>query len=267
MNNKPAIQDHALENLSDAESLRMEDTLWWLRGRKAIIRAYLDRATRYGPIPTIMDIGCGSGGNLDVLRDFGQVLGVEPSETLARRAKSRGIAQTIFQQDALELEECRTVQLFTMFDVLEHIENDKAFLIQLREKGEPGHRLLVSVPACPFLYSDHDRILHHYRRYTNKMLRSTLEESGYQVLLISYFMSLLFPLALLARMKDRLMAGLGKKITTVELGALPPILSVPFETTLRAEALLSRKLRFPVGLWLFALAVPLTTKIAKNTKI
>lgn len=248
------IQDHALEAMPDAESLLIEDRLWWVRGRKAIIKEYIERITRYGAISNIMDIGCGSGGNLDVLGGFGRVIGVEPSATLARRARERGVAEAIFQQDALELDECRNMQLFTMFDVLEHIESDKAFLVQLRKKAAHKHLLLVSVPACQFLYSDHDRILHHYRRYTDKTLRATLEEGGYQVLQMSHFMFFLFPFVLFARMRDKIMAKLGKKSTTVEIGDFPPILSVPFATTLRIEAFLSRKVRFPIGLWLFALA-------------
>jgi len=225
-----------------------------MRGRKAIIRKYLESARRYSAISTIMDIGCGSGGALDVLREVGRGIGVEPSETLARRARVRGVAEAIFQQDVLELDECLNTDMFTTFDVLEHIENDKAFLTKLRKKAVQKHYLLISVPACQFLYSDHDRILHHYRRYTPKMLRSTLEKAGYQILEINYFMFFLFPLVLFMRMKDKLMAKLGKKITSVDIGDIPPILSVPFAMTLGIEAFLSRKIRFPIGLWLFALA-------------
>jgi SAM-dependent methyltransferase len=254
MNSKLPIQDHALEAMPDAEGLLIEDRLWWVRGRKAIIKEYMEHITRYGAISSIMDIGCGSGGNLDVLGGFGRVIGVEPSANLARRARGRGIAESIFQQDALELDECRNVQLFTMFDVLEHIESDKAFLAQLRKKAAHRHFLLVSVPACQFLYSDHDRILHHYRRYTDETLQATLEEGGYQVCKMSYFMFFLFPFVLLARIRDKIMAKLGKIRSTVEIGDFPPILSVPFAATLRGEAFLSQKVRFPIGLWLFALA-------------
>ncbi len=254
MNSRLPIQGHALEAMPDAESLRIEDRLWWVRGRKAIIREYLERAKRHGEISTIMDIGCGSGGTLDVLSHFGRLLGVEPSAVLARRARSRGIAEAVFQQDVLELDECREMKLFTMFDVLEHIETDKAFLVELRRKATQKHQLLVSVPACPFLYGDHDRILHHYRRYSGASLRSTLEDGGYRVLRMSYFLSFLFPLALFARMKDRLMAGFGRKRSMVEIGDIPPIVAVPLAATLKIEALLSRKVRFPIGLWLFALA-------------
>ena len=248
------IQDHALEGMPDDESLLLEDRLWWVHGRKTIIREYLRRAGGHRPISNIMDIGCGSGGNLDVLHEFGRVIGVEPSETLARRARRRGIAEAVIQQDVMDLADYRGVELFTMFDVLEHLEDDMAFVAQLREKAAREHQLLVSVPACPLLYSDHDRILHHYRRYTRSTLRSTLEQGGYRVQHIGYFMFLLFPLALLARVKDMLLARLGRRITTVDVGDMPAILSVPLAATLRLEALLSRSVRLPIGLWLFALA-------------
>jgi SAM-dependent methyltransferase len=254
MNGKRPIQDHALEAMPDADGIVLEDRLWWVRGRKAIILEYLKSAKRRGTISAIMDIGCGSGGNLDVLGDFARVFGVEPSETLARRAKGRGIAQVVFRQDARSLEECQKVELFTMFDVLEHIENDRSYLVGLRSKATQKHRLLVSVPACPFLYCEHDRILHHYRRYTAKTLRSTLEGSGYHVIHMSYFMFFLFPLVLFARAKDKLMSMFGHKSTSIDVGDVPAILSMPFASTLRLEALLSRKIRFPIGLWLFALA-------------
>ena len=254
MSSKISIQNHALETMSDSESLLIEDRLWWVQGRKAIINEFLKRSARYCAISNIMDIGCGSGGSFDVLAGFGRVIGVEPSETLARRARSRGIAETVLQQDALELDECRNMDLFTMFDVLEHIKNDKLFLANLRKKAAHKHLLLLSVPACKFLYSDHDRILHHFRRYTNNMLRSTLNECGYQVLHMSYFMFFLFPFALFARMKDQFMAKLGRKRATVEIGNFPTILSVPFAAMLKIEALLSQKIKFPIGLWLFAIA-------------
>ena len=254
MNTRPPILHHALESMPDAEALQAEDALWWVIGRKAIIREYLRRASQSKTISKIMDIGCGSGGNLDVLAEFGKVVGVEPSETLARRARSRGIADAVYEQDVQELDECRNIDLFTMFDVLEHIENERDFLAQLHKNAPHEHYVLISVPACPFLFGHHDRMLHHYRRYTSKTLTSTLEESGYKVQRLSYFLFFLFPLVLVKRMKDKLVSRLSKKEPGFDYGELPPVLAVPFATALRAEALLSRAIRFPIGLWLFALA-------------
>ena len=254
MTDEKPIQHHPLESMSDGEGIAVEDKLWWLLGRKPIIRRYLEGAITPGAGMTIMDIGCGSGGSLDVLAEFGEVIGVEPSAVLARRARQRGIAKAVFQQDALNLDECRDVDLFTMFDVLEHIEDDHAFLRKLRERAPQNHQLLISVPALQFLFSDHDRILHHCRRYSGRRLRSTLTAAGYRVRRMSYFMFLLFPLALAARMKDKLMARLGRPSKSLDVSDVPRFLSVPFAASLKLEAFLSKGIRLPVGLWLFALA-------------
>src|SRR4051812_28480420 len=126
---KHCATHHALEAL-DAESAReIEDTLWWVQGRKDIIRRHLRKiAARFGSPKTIMDIGCGSGGNLDVLAEFGSVIGVEPSPVLAERSRLRSVAKQVYERPAWEIEETHSVSLFTMFDVLEHIEDDRGFL-------------------------------------------------------------------------------------------------------------------------------------------
>jgi SAM-dependent methyltransferase len=242
--------------MSDKDALSLEDRLWWVQGRKAIIREHLKRATRYGPITKIVDVGCGSGGNLDVLSEFGKVVGVEPSESLARMARDRGLATKILQEDASGLDPMPHTDLFTMFDVLEHIEDDVGFLRQLRAKGGPRHQILVSVPAFQFLYSAHDRMLHHYRRYSTKTLGDALEGAGYKTNRTSYFMFFLFPLALLARSKEKLSEAFGKPAPAVQIGDFPPFVAVPFAMTLATEAWLSRAIAitFPIGLWLFALA-------------
>ena len=254
MSQQPPVEHHALEHIADADAERVEATLWWMIGRMAIIRHYMNRAVGPGSSSAIMDIGCGSGGNLSVLADFGKVYGVEPSETLCRRAQNRHIAEEVFQKDALSLSECREMDVFTMFDVLEHIEDDIGFLSQLRSRATQPHSLLVSVPACPFLFGDHDRLLHHHRRYTSSMMRAALEQSGYVVREMSYFMFFLFPLVLLSRMKAKFLSRLGRAQAAVDVGELPPLLSVPFAKTLEAEAALAQRIHFPIGLWLFALA-------------
>ena len=267
MKSQITVKDSVLEVIADDEECqRTESALWWLQGRKVIIREWLRRAAACGPITNIMDIGCGSGGNLDVLSEFGSVIGVERSETLARRARNRAIAKDIFTQDASDLEDCSQVDVFTMFDVLEHIEHDDEFLAQLRRKHAHRHFLLLSVPACPQLFGDHDRILHHYRRYSARQLRHTLESSGYEVQRISYFMFFLFPFALVCRLKDKIMSGLGIKRSTVDIANLPRCLSVPFSVALKMEGYLSRWMRFPIGLWLFVLATSHPTAEPEQTR-
>lgn len=248
------VKDHALECFSDDEATLMEDRLWWMTGRKAIIRRYLEIGIIEREKARIMDIGCGSGENLSVLREFGEVTGMEPSPVLAQRARRRGMAKAVYEEDHIAEEVAKTMTLFTMFDVLEHIEDDRSFLASLAQRTPQPHRLLVSVPACPSLYGEHDRLLHHYRRYNRKMLTGALKSAGYEVLQMSYHLAFLFPLAIATRMKDQVLAFCGLKRTKVSLGNVPEPISTAFAAILSAESIFVGRINLPFGLWLFALA-------------
>ncbi len=85
------IQDHATEFMTDLEAMTIEDTIWWALGRRSIIRNLMDRAAKQR-IGKILEIGCGSGGDLPLLSRYGQVWGLERSRVLAKRARQRGAA-------------------------------------------------------------------------------------------------------------------------------------------------------------------------------
>jgi len=251
---KRRVEHHALEHLADDEAIEVEDSLWWLQGRKAIIRRYLEQARAYKAIHAIADIGCGSGGNLEVLSEYGVVLGVEPSPVLAQRARSRGIASSIIQKNAMQLDEALEVDLITYFDVLEHIEDDATMLQRVRMAVPRDHLVLVSVPGCPLLYGEHDRLLHHYRRYSQLALKDALSKGGYRLLNMEHFMFFLLPLAFVDRARDKMLALLHRGRTSINLAPVPPFLNRLLTGVVASEASLSRYARFPIGLWLFALA-------------
>ncbi len=254
---RKTIQHHVLELATDEDAQQIEDNLWWLLGRKSIIRRFLHKANSIRRISKIMDVGCGSGGVFDVLAEFGEVFGAEPSATLARRARARGIASTVFEEDASKLEITRLVNVITMFDVLEHIEDDMEFLKKLRYAASEDHLTLMSVPACQFLYGEHDKILHHQRRYSRQTLHQRFSESGYEVIKMSYFMFFLFPFALLERGSDKMLNFFGKKRTAVNVsGNINPYVGNVLTKILSLEAVLSDIVSFPIGLWLFALVRP-----------
>lgn len=248
---------HALESLDSGAAREIEDALWWVQGRKSIIRRHMQKiASHPDRVGTIMDIGCGSGGNLDVLAEFGRVIGVEPSSVLAERSRSRHVASQVYELPAWELNETHSVNLFTMFDVLEHIEHDADFLTKLRQSAAPDHTLLLSVPACPFLFGEHDRLLSHHRRYSSKMLNDCLARAGYQPLSIQYYMFFPFPIALVTRTLDKVKLHFGIKRESVDLGTVHPLVNSALKQVLRIESAVSESVRFPFGLWLFAIAEP-----------
>jgi len=250
----PDIRDHALENFDDQKAVELEATIWWLQGRKHIIRNYLEEAGSQKKIEKIMDVGCGSGGNFDVLAEFAGVLGIDRSPPLVMRARARGIAETVYENDFFDFPVPDKIDLFTLFDVLEHIEHDSDFFKKLKRTAPPDHMLLISVPACQFLYSDHDRLLHHYRRYSRKTLHALLRDNGYEIVRSSYFMFFLFPFALLSRFKEKIMRLSRKKQTGVNIGEVPNWLNRILAKILYMESRFSRYFSFPVGLWIFVLA-------------
>jgi hypothetical protein len=90
-------------------------------------------------------------------------------------------------------------------DVIEHIEDEIAFLRDLRGRPMvgPGTTFLVTVPAYQWLFGSHDAFLGHYRRYSNRALRRRLEAAGLRVLDIGYFFTSLLPIRLLQVIKER----------------------------------------------------------------
>jgi hypothetical protein len=91
----------------------------------------------------------------------------------------------------------------TLMDVLEHIEDDRAFLADLAEKMAPGSTLLLTVPALPALWSDWDAMLGHYRRYTKASLRGAIGVLPFEVVEMSYLFPELIPLASFRRLRMR----------------------------------------------------------------
>jgi SAM-dependent methyltransferase len=223
-------------------------------GRQSILRQFLDLAARSGPLRRILEVGCGSGGNFALLAGYGEVIGCERSETLARRARARGIATDVHSRDFFDLELSPSWDMTCMYDVLEHIENDGAFLRRLHGHVDPGHFLLLSVPACPFLYSEHDRLLHHYRRYTKSGLQDLLRANGFSVLRSTYFVTALFPIVALARIREKIAVRLGHRQREVNLGVVPGWLNRILTGVLRVEAAVARTVPLPFGVWVIVLA-------------
>jgi SAM-dependent methyltransferase len=254
MKDTEQIRDHATEFFEDAEAMRLEDTLWWYVGRLCILKKYLERAKHEVSLPRILEVGCGSGGNLEILSKYGEVVGVERSEILANRARSRCFAKDVLVGDFFDIDISYDFTLICLFDVLEHTEDDDGFLKKLHKQVRPDHLLLLSVPACQFLYSQHDALLHHYRRYSRKNLEKLLQSNGYTILKGSYFVFFLFPVVAVSRLKEKVMLLLGRRQSTVKIGVVPNWLNWVLTRVLKLEATLSQIISFPIGVWLIVLA-------------
>lgn len=144
----------------------LEDRHWWFVGRRQI----LSRVIAGIPLPPsacILEAGCGSGGNLEMLSQFGQVWAMERSEIALPLARARGIA--IVEEGELPHRipfGSQQFDLIALLDVLEHLDEDTAALEALIQRLKPSGYMVITVPAYPWLWSAHDELNHHKRRYT-----------------------------------------------------------------------------------------------------
>ena len=234
----------------ELQTHRAEDRHWWYRGRRTVI----DRVLCGVDLPArarILDAGCGSGRNMLELRHHGDVTGVELSSTSAALARERDAGEVItgsvlempFADDGFDL----AVSL----DVIEHLDDDLAALQELRRVVVPGGALLVTVPAYKWLWSGHDELNHHRRRYTRRSLKRVAEAAGWRQVRATYFNSLLLPVAILLRVLDRF----NRKATesSLDLWVPPAPFNWLLERPLSIEAaVIARGGSIPAGLSLLA---------------
>jgi len=139
------------------------------------------------------ELGCGSGGMLEALSRFGTAVGVETDATLRARAQERGLdVRAGALPDAIPLHPGRW-DAVCLFDVLEHVDDEAGALAACRRLLVPGGRLFVTVPAYAWLWSRHDELLGHRRRYTARALRQVAERAGFTVERLTYFNTILAP--------------------------------------------------------------------------
>ena len=186
------------------EMAQVQDHHWWFAARRKILAAVIGRL-RPPPRAEILEIGCGTGGNLAMLAGFGQLHAMEYDDVARGIAESLGVCPVLAGglPEPVPFDEGR-FDLVCLLDVLEHIADDEAALRRIGRLLKPSGRLLVTVPAYAWLWSGHDQAHHHHRRYTAEMLRQRAEAAGLTVSRPGYFNSLLFPLIAAIRILQKL---------------------------------------------------------------
>lgn len=219
------MEDHVYRSMYE-----QEERHWWFRGRRAVIAALLRRSGISPPL-RVLDAGCGTGRNLEDYARLGPVTGIDPSETAVRFCRSRGV-ESVLRAEVEDLPfEDQSFDLLCATDVLEHVDDDRLALSELRRVAAPAAHLLITVPAYMWLWSDSDLALHHCRRYDRSELASRVVEAGWRPVLASYFNTLLLPPIAIAR-RLRPQAGRARS----ELTMTRPWLDRPLSVPMRVEA-------------------------------
>jgi SAM-dependent methyltransferase len=174
----------------------LDQTHWWYVARRRIISDLIAREICPPKGARILEIGCGTGHNFPVLGAFGRVDALEV-DAPARAIASERLGRPVGDSPLPELTGVpdASYDLIALLDVLEHIEGDRAALASIKTKLRPGGRILVTVPANEWMWSAHDTVHHHFRRYNPASLRKVAAEAGVRVETLTHFNTILFPLA------------------------------------------------------------------------
>ena len=165
---------------------RVEDSHWWYVGRRAILESFLEGIIQDSGLKIqdskikILDVGCGTGGNLEMLAKFGAAEGVDVSDEALEFCKSKvlkvhkGLAESLpFADESFEV--------VTALDVVEHLDDDVAGLKEMYRVLKTGGKTLIFVPAFMWLWGVQDDVSNHRIRYTKKQIVERLENAGFKI--------------------------------------------------------------------------------------
>ncbi len=232
------------------EMAELDQRHWWYRARRDVLADLIRREAMPPPNGRILEIGCGTGHNLEMLRAFGDVDALELDEE-ARSIAEQRLGRTVMSAPLPELAGVRdrAYDLIAALDVIEHIDDDEAALTAIAAKLKRGGKFVMTVPAHQWMWSAHDVVNHHKRRYSKASLRRLVEGSPLKLEKIGYFNSLLFPLAVAERFSSKMR---GKDDADVKLPSAP--LNAALQAIFGAERHLVGRFPLPPGLSLFAVA-------------
>jgi SAM-dependent methyltransferase len=232
----------------------LEQTHWWYIGRRKIIFDWTLQILRGYPAPKILDIGCGTGFNLDYLRQHGytDVVGLDFSTNALKFCQSRRLTQLALG-DGVEPPFCSSsFDVIMALDLIEHLEDDQSALQGLARLLKPDGSLIIFTPAFNFLWGLQDEVSHHYRRYTAPQLRRKIETSGLSIKKLTYANTFLFPLIWAGRMVLR---ARGNNIQGTSENDLHPGWSNHLLQSIFAlERPLLRRVNLPFGVSLLCIA-------------
>ena len=236
----------------------VESDHWWYRGMREMFFALLAPHLRAvasharGSQMRILDVGCGTGGNLVELSKHGAARGIDADPLCVDYCRGKGLDVRLATMENLG-EAPGSIDLLTMFDVVCQAEPPETPLIfqSFAEALAPGGLFAFREPAMPVAAGAHDRAVGGKQRFTVRRLRTLLTEAGLQPLRITYVNSLLFaPIVLQRRIGDLI------NPTAVEsdVKPAPPPLNTALLGILRAEQRLLRFTNMPFGVSIFAVA-------------
>ncbi len=180
----------------------VEKDHWWFCSRRKIVKSIIKNHILNGSSEQlkILSVGCGTGGNFKMLSSFGEIFAMDSDNQAIEISKKLNIGNVKKGKLPYQIPFVNeNFDIVSATDVLEHVIEDTESLIEISKRLNKKGKLIITVPAHQYLWSKHDELHHHIRRYSKKELISKLNKAGYKIDFISYYNFFLFPLVFLMR--------------------------------------------------------------------
>lgn len=231
----------------------VEGSHWWFVGRRAILESFLTPIIQNLKSriqnPRILDVGCGTGANIEMLSQFGEAEGVDVSDDALEFCRrkglnvQKGLAETLPYDDG-------SFELTTALDVIEHLDDDVAGLKEMFRVTKSGGYSLFFVPAFMWLWGVQDDISNHRIRYTRRQIVERIEQAGYKVERATYANWTFFPPILAGRTLMKLTGIKPESENNINVSALNGVFGKLFS----AERFWLKHFNFPIGVSIVVVA-------------
>ena len=232
---------------------RVEDKHWWFVGRRAILETFLKGIIQKIRNPRsairILDVGCGTGANMEMLAQFGLAEGVDVSDDALEFCRKKGLTVQKGLAETLPYDD-ETFDVTTALDVIEHLDDDIAGLKEMHRVTKTGGYSLVFVPAFMWLWGVQDDISHHRIRYTREQIVERLETAGFKVERATYANFTFFAPVLGGRVFMRATGIKPESENNINISALNGLFGKVFS----AERFWLKNLNFPFGVSIVVVA-------------
>lgn len=231
---------------------RVENSHWWFVGRRAILESFLREIIarrRADAPPKILDVGCGTGANLEMLGQFGEAYGVDVSDDALEICSRKGLIVRKGLAESLPFGD-NEFDITTALDVIEHLDDDLAGLRELFRVTKPGGFSLIFVPAFMWLWGVQDDISHHRIRYKRSEIADRVRKAGFEVERATYANFTFFLPVLCGRMLIRLTGIKPDSENNINISALNGL----FGRIFAAERYWLRRSDFPIGVSIIIIA-------------
>jgi SAM-dependent methyltransferase len=237
-----------VETAEYRRNYELERSYWWFVGVRAIVDRLLAQAGGKRSLGRVLDVGCGTGALLEELRArSSEAWGVDISPEALRFCAERGLHCVALADATAVPFPTGHFDVVTAIGIVEHLDDDGAFLDEMRRLVRPGGVLVILTSSFPWLWSMHDVANRHRRRYYLRGFRKQMRRAGFEPLRFSHMNFLLFPALAPALLIHRRVFGLKSDNPRRILPTPPRAVNAILTAILKLEARLIGRLTLPWG--------------------